>query len=161
MRPEILPDYIGIRNADRVDKTQWLLADHICAFILRLLNYRGHIEVETNDTRTEFMRQQATFAQSFGGDNPFYQPWDASDKWVACYLLYTKLAYEHDRFAINHLHGKMGNYERDARKLANNVINPAIEQEHKRIVDESKWPWYKHVVKNGRFSSQFIKKIDQ
>ncbi|KAI1077295.1 hypothetical protein F5B20DRAFT_269437 [Whalleya microplaca] len=154
--PDILPDYIGLRKADEVDRTEWMQVDYISAFVLRLLNYRSHLEFGTCDTRTDFMRRQAAFAKSVGASNPFYQSWDGSDKWVAAYLLYTKLMYEQDRFAIDHLHSRPNNYDEDAQKLAEGgSINPAVQQERERMVSESKWPWYKHLAKHGRFSSEF------
>ncbi|KAI1384075.1 uncharacterized protein F4822DRAFT_440242 [Hypoxylon trugodes] len=72
--------------------------DYALTFILSLLHYRNHIHDETPATRDDFQTRQATYAQSFGRNNPFYRQWNGSDKWTCAFLLYLALYHRHNQY---------------------------------------------------------------
>ncbi|KAI1647666.1 hypothetical protein F4815DRAFT_503119 [Daldinia loculata] len=125
-RPDAIVDYMFIRPKIWINKEIWRPLDYAVAFILRLLNHREHIHSdvvdggEFVDGNEYWMEWQKAYAQFLGSVQPFYQPWDSSDKWTAAFLLYLKLQYEHEIhvrglldgdpkvFAIAYVEGKEG-----------------------------------------------------
>ncbi|KAI0106752.1 hypothetical protein F4814DRAFT_455378 [Daldinia grandis] len=101
-RPDAIVDYIFIRPEVWINKEIWRPLDYAVAFILRLLNHREHLRADVTDTsdaidgKKYWMDWQKTYAEFLGSVEPFYQPWDSSDKWTAAFLLYIKLGCEHE-----------------------------------------------------------------
>ncbi|KAK6949595.1 hypothetical protein Daesc_009678 [Daldinia eschscholtzii] len=100
---DLLVDYMLVRPEGFMDKSLWKPLDHAIEFILRLLNYREHLESdfiidrdELTDESRDFLSRQVYYANTFYDAKPFYQRWDGSDKWTAAFLLYTKLQYEYE-----------------------------------------------------------------
>ncbi|KAI0881475.1 uncharacterized protein GGS22DRAFT_192109 [Annulohypoxylon maeteangense] len=97
-RPDLLVNYLGLRPADQIDKSNWRKVDHAVAFICRLLNYRDHLDSGTPTTRDDFQTRQAAYASSYGRNNPFYARWDSTDKWAAAFLLFCMLTSEREDY---------------------------------------------------------------
>ncbi|KAI1104586.1 hypothetical protein F4804DRAFT_332124 [Jackrogersella minutella] len=128
--PAHIPDLLGLRA--EVNRTGWGPMNHVLEFVLTLLNYR-YITVEggTPASRDDFQTRQATYASSFGSKNPFYLPWDSSDKWVAAYLLYAKLAFEQQRYEANNTNINYNNNDDDKQhvEIEEKIAQPVLEQE--------------------------------
>ncbi|KAI1806537.1 hypothetical protein F4811DRAFT_568735 [Daldinia bambusicola] len=101
---DLLVDYMHVRPEVLINKSRWMTLDFAVAFVLRLLNYREHIESdvidrgEMVDRNTDFLDRQVNYAKTVGAVQPFYQRWGSSDKWTAAFLLYTKLQFEHEAY---------------------------------------------------------------
>ncbi|OTB05081.1 hypothetical protein M426DRAFT_10925 [Hypoxylon sp. CI-4A] len=96
--PGTLPYFLGTRAMTDEANKALTTADHVVSYILKLVVYRNHLEEGTPDSRDDFQARQSYYALSFGRDNPFYWAWDASDKWVAAFLLYKKLEHRRNKY---------------------------------------------------------------
>ncbi|KAI0845306.1 hypothetical protein F5Y00DRAFT_265710 [Daldinia vernicosa] len=111
-RPDAIADYLFIRPNVWVNKDIWRPLDYAVAFILRLLNYREHLYSDVVNGGGEFvegnkywMGWQKAYADILGAVQPFYKPWDSSDKWTAAFLIYLKLKHEHETHIMGLLKG--------------------------------------------------------
>ncbi|KAI1463158.1 uncharacterized protein F4812DRAFT_464010 [Daldinia caldariorum] len=101
---DMLVDYMHVRPEVLINKSPWKPLDFAVGFVLRLLNYREHIESDVIDRgemvnkNTDFLERQINYANTLGKVQPFYQHWGSSDKWTAAFLLYTKLQFEHEAY---------------------------------------------------------------
>ncbi|KAI5861484.1 hypothetical protein GGS23DRAFT_612043 [Durotheca rogersii] len=154
--PEVFHEYVGLCPESKLPLATWEPIDYICAFIIRLLNYRRHFNDGTAASGSDFEFLQAMYAGSFGSDNPFYHPWDAVDKWAAAYLLYVKLKYECNLYVEDHLRQHPHSFDHDyAQAKKSGPVHAKGEEEferrqkaakkHKRALErkaEKGWFWF-------------------
>ncbi|KAI1761819.1 hypothetical protein GGR53DRAFT_468961 [Hypoxylon sp. FL1150] len=86
-------NFIGLAKSD---KSQWSLVDHVISYVLKMLEYRSHMDVENMRPKSDFQLRQRIYAQSFGKFRQFFRRWDRSDKWAAACLLYLRVFMQYE-----------------------------------------------------------------
>ncbi|KAI0839109.1 hypothetical protein F5Y06DRAFT_27849 [Hypoxylon sp. FL0890] len=130
--PGLIRNHVGVPPGSPTDKRYWDKYSHWTAYILRLIQYWHTIDDSDGTDLGDFEMGVRAYAQSFGEHNSFYSRWGNSDKWIAMYLLYLKLATKRDDYTIQYL---IDNPDEDAIPEQDD-LHPAVQDEARRRREE-------------------------